>query len=346
MKKFKLYVLSLLILSITILSGCSSSNSSTKEPISHTEVVMGTVCTIQIFDSKDTSILDKAFDRLKDLENKVSINKEGTELDKVNEMSGKEAVVVGEDTFTIVESGLYYSKISNGNFDITIGPIVKLWGIGSENARVPSEKEIIEKKSLINYNDVILDSEKNSIFLKNPNMIIDLGGIAKGYAADEMKNLLVDNGVKSAMINLGGNLYILGNKPNGKQWKIGIQDPNGGSTDTVGNILVNDKSIVTSGTYERFLEVDGKVYHHILDPKTGYPYESDLLSATIISDKSMDGDGLSTYTFALGREKGLEFINSLEDIEAIFITKDNEIYLTNGLKNDFKLTNNNYKLVE
>ncbi|HCQ89851.1 MAG TPA: thiamine biosynthesis protein ApbE [Clostridium sp.] len=346
MKKFKLYVLSLLILSITILSGCSSSNSSTKEPISHTEVVMGTVCTIQIFDSKDTSIFDKAFDRLKDLENKVSINKEGTELDKVNEMSGKEATVVGKDTFTIVESGLYYSKISNGNFDITIGPIVKLWGIGSENARVPNEKEIIEKKSLINYNDVILDSEKNSIFLKNPNMIIDLGGIAKGYAADEMKNLLVDNGVKSAMINLGGNLYILGNKPNGKQWKIGIQDPNGGSTDTVGNILVNDKSIVTSGTYERFLEVDGKVYHHILDPKTGYPYESDLLSATIISDKSMDGDGLSTYAFALGREKGLEFINSLEDIEAIFITKDNEIYLTNGLKNDFKLTNNNYKLVE
>ena len=346
MKKFKLYVLSLLILSITILSGCSTSNSTIKEPISHTEVVMGTVCTIQIFDSKDTSILDKAFDRLKDLENKVSINKEGTELDKVNEMSGKEAVVVGKDTFSIVESGLYYSKISNGNFDITIGPIVKLWGIGSESARVPSEKEITEKKSLINYNDIVLNNEKNSIFLKKPNMIIDLGGIAKGYAADEMKNLLVDNGVKSAMINLGGNLYILGNKPNGNQWKIGIQNPNGSANDTVGNILVNDKSIVTSGTYERFLEVYGKVYHHILDPKTGYPYESDLLSATIISDTSLAGDGLSTSTFALGREKGLEFINSLENIEAIFITKDNEVYLTNGLKNNFKLTNDNYKLVE
>ena len=346
MKKFKLYVLSLLILSITILSGCSTSNSTIKEPISHTEVVMGTVCTIQIFDSKDTSILDKAFDRLKDLENKVSINKEGTELDKVNEMSGKEAVVVGKDTFSIVESGLYYSKISNGNFDITIGPIVKLWGIGSESARVPSEKEITEKKSLINYNAIVLNNEKNSIFLKKPNMIIDLGGIAKGYAADEMKNLLVDNGVKSAMINLGGNLYILGNKPNGSQWKIGIQNPNGNTNDTVGNILVNDKSIVTSGTYERFLEVDGKVYHHILDPKTGYPYESDLLSATIISDTSLAGDGLSTSTFALGREKGLEFINSLENIEAIFITKDNEVYLTNGLKNNFKLTNDNYKLVE
>ncbi len=346
MKKFKLYVLSLLILSITILSGCSTSNSTIKEPISHTEVVMGTVCTIQIFDSKDTSILDKAFDRLKDLENKVSINKEGTELDKVNEMSGKEAVVVGKDTFSIVESGLYYSKISNGNFDITIGPIVKLWGIGSESARVPSEKEITEKKSLINYNDIVLNNEKNSIFLKKPNMIIDLGGIAKGYAADEMKNLLADNGVKSAMINLGGNLYILGNKPNGNQWKIGIQNPNGNANDTVGNILVNDKSIVTSGTYERFLEVDGKVYHHILDPKTGYPYESDLLSATIISDTSLAGDGLSTSTFALGREKGLEFINSLENIEAIFITKDNEVYLTNGLKNNFKLTNDNYKLVE
>ena len=255
MKKLKLYVISLLILSITILSGCSSSNNSTKEPLSHTEVVMGTVCTIQIFDSKDTSILDKAFDRLKDLENKVSINKEGTELDKVNEMSGKEAVVVGKDTFNIIKSGLNYGKISNGNFDITIGPIVKLWGIGSENARVPSEKEISEKKSLINYNDIVIDDEKSSIFLKKPNMIIDLGGIAKGYAADEIKNLLIDNGVKSAMVNLGGNLYILGNKPNGNQWKIGIQDPNGGNNDTVGNMLVNDKSIVTSGTYQRFLEV-------------------------------------------------------------------------------------------
>lgn len=346
MKKLKLYVISLLILSITILSGCSSSNNSTKEPLSHTEVVMGTVCTIQIFDSKDTSILDKAFDRLKDLENKVSINKEGTELDKVNEMSGKEAVVVGKDTFNIIKSGLNYGKISNGNFDITIGPIVKLWGIGSENARVPSEKEISEKKSFINYNDVVIDDEKSSIFLKKPNMIIDLGGIAKGYAADEIKNLLIDNGVKSAMINLGGNLYILGNKPNGNQWKIGIQDPNGGNNDTVGNMLVNDKSIVTSGTYQRFLEVDGKLYHHILNPETGYPYENDLLSVTILSNTSMDGDALSTSTFALGREKGLEFVNSLENIEAIFITKDKEIYLTNGLKDKFNITNNDYKLIE
>lgn len=346
MKKLKLYVISLLILSITILSGCSSSNNSTKEPLSHTEVVMGTVCTIQIFDSKDTSILDKAFDRLKDLENKVSINKEGTELDKVNEMSGKEAVVVGKDTFNIIKSGLNYGKISNGNFDITIGPIVKLWGIGSENARVPSEKEISEKKSLINYNDIVIDDEKSSIFLKKPNMIIDLGGIAKGYAADEIKNLLIDNGVKSAMVNLGGNLYILGNKPNGNQWKIGIQDPNGGNNDTVGNMLVNDKSIVTSGTYQRFLEVDGKLYHHILNPKTGYPYENDLLSVTILSNTSMDGDALSTSTFALGREKGLEFVNSLENIEAIFITKDKEIYLTNGLKDKFNITNNDYKLIE
>ncbi|GAA0123131.1 MAG: FAD:protein FMN transferase [Clostridium argentinense] len=346
MKKLKLYVISLLILSITILSGCSSSNNSTKEPLSHTEVVMGTVCTIQIFDSKDTSILDKAFDRLKDLENKVSINKEGTELDKVNEMSGKEAVVVGKDTFNIIKSGLNYGKISNGNFDITIGPIVKLWGIGSENARVPSEKEISEKKSLINYNDIVIDDEKSSIFLKKPNMIIDLGGIAKGYAADEIKNLLIDNGVKSAMVNLGGNLYILGNKPNGNQWKIGIQDPNGGNNDTVGNMLVNDKSIVTSGTYQRFLEVDGKLYHHILNPETGYPYENDLLSVTILSNTSMDGDALSTSTFALGREKGLEFVNSLENIEAIFITKDKEIYLTNGLKDKFNITNNDYKLIE
>ncbi|NEU05447.1 FAD:protein FMN transferase [Clostridium senegalense] len=340
MNKLKKYSFTFVILSILFLAGCSKTPS---EPLSRTELIMGTVCTVQIFDSKDSTILDECFNKLTDLENLVSINKENTELDKVNAMSGKSAVSVSDDTYNIIKGGINYSSLSDGNFDITIGPIVKLWGIGTDSARVPSDAEINEKKSLINYKDVILDDSNKTIFLKNPNMIIDLGGIAKGYAADVLTDILKKHNVNSAMINLGGNLYILGNKEDGNKWRIGIQDPNE-SNSTVGNLLVNDKSIVTSGVYERFFEENGKKYHHILNPKTGYPYENDLLGVTIISDKSVDGDALSTTTFALGCDEGLKFINSLENIDAIFITKDNEIYLSDGLKDNFNVTNANYKL--
>ncbi|WP_061996703.1 FAD:protein FMN transferase [Clostridium sp. ATCC 25772] len=340
MNKLKKYSFTFVILSILFLAGCSKTPS---EPLSRTELIMGTVCTVQIFDSKDSTILDECFNKLTDLENLVSINKENTELDKVNAMSGKSAVSVSDDTYNIIKGGINYSSLSDGNFDITIGPIVKLWGIGTDSARVPSDAEINEKKSLINYKDVILDDSNKTIFLKNPNMIIDLGGIAKGYAADVLTDILKKHNVNSAMINLGGNLYILGNKEDGNKWRIGIQDPNE-SNSTVGNLLVNDKSIVTSGVYERFFEENGKKYHHILNPKTGYPYENDLLGVTIISDKSVDGDALSTTTFALGCDEGLKFINSLENIDAIFITKDNDIYLSDGLKDNFNVTNANYKL--
>ncbi|GAA0114618.1 FAD:protein FMN transferase [Clostridium senegalense] len=340
MNKLKKYSFTFVILSILFLVGCSKTPS---EPLSRTELIMGTVCTVQIFDSKDSSILDECFNKLTDLENLVSINKENTELDKVNNMSGKSAVSVSNDTYNIIKSGISYSSLSNGNFDITIGPIVKLWGIGTDSARLPSDTEINEKKSFINYKNVILDDSNKTVFLKNPNMIIDLGGIAKGYAADALTDILKKHNVNSAMINLGGNLYILGNKEDGNKWRIGIQDPND-SNSTVGNLLVNDKSIVTSGVYERFFEENGKKYHHILNPKTGYPYENDLLGVTIISDKSVDGDALSTTTFALGCDEGLKFINSLENIDAIFITKDNEIYLSDGLKDNFNVTNANYKL--
>lgn len=340
MKKFKNSFLTLIIFSVLFLFGCSKVPS---EPISRTELIMGTICTVQIFDSNDEKILDQCFNELIELENLVSINKTGTELDKVNEMSGKKPVKVSNDTYTIIKSGLEYSTASNGNFDITVGPIVKLWGIGTDNAHLPTSDEINTNKNLINYKDVVLNDSDNTVYLKNPNMIIDLGGIAKGYAADVLTTVLKKNNVTSAMINLGGNLFVLGNKPDGHQWRIGIQDPNT-SNSTVGNLLVNDKSIVTSGTYQRFFEENGKRYHHILNPKTGYPYDNDLLSVTIISDKSIDGDALSTATFALGCTDGLKFVNSTDSIEAIFITKNNEIYLSNGLKNNFTLTNKNYLL--
>jgi len=343
MKKLK-YILSL-VLFVTMtftLVGCTKSQSTGDgHPLSKTEVIIGTVCTVSLYDNKDPAIIDKCFNRLRELEDILSINKLNTELDKVNEMAGKEPVKVGDDTFTVVAEGLKYSKLSQGALDITVGPLVKLWGIGTENAKVPTESEINEKKSLINYNDLVLDEQNKTIFLKKPNMIIDLGAIAKGYAADELAKLLKAN---SAIIDLGGNIFALGNKPDGAKWKIGVQDPENARGDSIGFIEVINKSVVTSGIYERYFEANGKKYHHILNPTTGYPYENEILGVSIISDKSIDGDALSTTLFALGIEKGLEFIDSQEGVEALFISKDHEVYLTKGLKDNCNLTSSKYKV--
>lgn len=331
-------------LSLSLIGCTSNEKNEPAQPLTKTEVIIGTVCTISLYDIKDVAILDKAFTRLKELEDILSINKLGTELDKVNNMSGKEPVKVTDDTFTVVAQGLKYSKLSGGALDITVGPLVKLWGIGTDAAKVPSEEEIKEKLPLINYNDIVLDETNKTIFLKRENMIIDLGAIAKGYAADEVAKILTENNVKSAIIDLGGNIFALGSKLDGSNWKIGVQDPEDARGASIGYIEVVNKSIVTSGIYERYFESNGKKYHHILNPKTGYPYENEILGVSILSDKSIDGDSLSTTLFALGIEKGLEFVNSQPGVEAIFVSKDYNLYLTEGLKNNFHLTSTKYKI--
>lgn len=336
---------SLLILPL-LLSGCNKSNktSQNEDPIYKTEVLMGTVCTVKIYDSKDTSILDKAFNRIKEIENEVSINKEATELDKVNSVSGINKVNVKDDTYTMIKEGKKYSEMSSGAFDITIGPLVKLWGIGTENAKLPTDQEINEKKALIGYKDLELNDSDKSVYLKRKGMIIDLGGIAKGYTADEIAKVLKANNVNKAIIDLGGNIFALGDSPKNVPWKIGIQNPYLERGGTIGYIEESNKSVVTSGIYERYFEKDGKRYHHILSPFSGYPYDNEIAGVSIISDKSIDGDALSTTTFALGVDKGLDFINKIHGVEAIFITKNKEVYVTPGIKNNFKLTNEEFTL--
>ncbi|MBU5590264.1 FAD:protein FMN transferase [Clostridium sp. MSJ-4] len=346
MNKKALSNLFLLLLPIFLLGGCSNSkaNTSSSDPISKSEVLMGTFCTVKIYDSKDTKILDKAFDRIKEIENEVSINKENTELDKVNANAGKERVNVKNDTYTIIKKGKEYSKLSSGTFDITIGPIVKLWGIGTDSARLPSEDEIKERLPLINYEDLEIDEKNHSIYLNKKGMVIDLGAIAKGYTADEIAKVLRENNVQSAIIDLGGNIYALGNNSKGNPWKIGVQSPFLERGETIGYVEEKDKSVVTSGIYERYFEQDGKRYHHILNPKDGYPYDNEIAGVTIVSDTSMDGDALSTTLFSLGVEKGLDFINKIPNVDAVFVTKDKDLYITPGLKDIFKLTNKDFKM--
>ena len=333
----------LLIFSLTILGGCSKDNKST-EPLSRSEVLMGTVVTVSLYDSNDEAILDKVFNKVKDLESILSINENGTLVDKINEEAGIKPVKVDDDTYNIVKKGIEYSNLSNGLFDISVGPIVKLWNIGLPEARVPSQEEIDEKLPLIGYSDIEIDDTNKTIFLKRKGMMIDLGSIAKGYAADEISRILTENNVNSAIIDLGGNIYAHGIKPSGQDWNIGIQNPFSTRGDIIGVLKVKNKTVVTSGIYERYIEKDGVKYHHLLNPNTGYPFENNIAGVSIITDKSIDADALSTTVFAKGLEGGLKFVETLPNVDAIFITKDNKVYITNGIRDSFTLENEDFTL--
>ena len=196
---------------------------------------------------------------------------------------------------------------------------------------------------LVNYNDVILDESNNSIMLKHKKQALDVGGIAKGFAADEVRDIFYKHKIKSALIDLGGNIFALGSKDDGTPWKVGIQNPFKPRGEYIGILSVKNKSVVTSGNYERYFMKDGKRFHHIIDPKTGYPSQSKIISATIISDNSIDGDGLSTGVYIIGIDKAMEIIEAIDGIDAIFITEDKKVYTTSGIdKNILTLTDEEF----
>lgn len=324
------------------LSGCSAPQNTPSEPsppLKQTQFMMGTTITISLFDHQNEETLTKAFARIAELENTLSINKDNTLLDEVNSAAGTQPTAVNQDMFEVIQKGLYYSALTEGSFDITVGPLVSLWRIGFPEARVPSQVEIDTALPLISYENVLLDVPNQTVYLKNPGMKIDLGGIAKGYAADEVVKILKAAGVEHAIVDLGGNVYTLGSKVDGSPWKVGVQDPFNPRGAIIGYIPLQNKSAVTSGIYERFLEVDGKKYHHLLNPETGYPFDNEIVGVTIISDTSMDGDALSTSVFSKGIQAGLDFVNTLDGIDAIFISRDHQVFITDGIKDIFVLDN-------
>lgn len=318
---FKKIIYFLFLISSLSLVGCR------QKPLSRQTFVLGTIVSITLYDHQDNTLIDQAFSKLTEIENQLSIHKDYTLIDTVNQNAGLLPTPVDAETYALIQKGIQYSKLTDGAFDLTIGPLTSLWNIGSPNARVPSVTEIQEVLPYVNYQLVTLNEPNQTIFLQKKGMILDLGGIAKGYAADIVTELLKEANVKSAIINIGGNVVILGDTPK----TVGIQDPLSPRGQTLGTIQVANGSIVTSGIYERYLtDEQGKTYHHILNPKTGYPFENELASVTILSDYSIDGDALSTSAFALGLEKGLAFIENLPHTEALFITKDKTFYSTSG----------------
>lgn len=337
-------LLTMIVISILAIGNIGCAKEDINQPISRTEIFMGTPISITLYDGGNQKVLDKAFKKIVEIEDSVSINKENTEITKLNESAGIDKVKLSDLSYDILKKGIEYSRLSNGSYDITIGPLVKLWSIGLEDAKVPSKEEINDTIGYIDYNNIKIDDSTKEAFLTKKGMEVDLGSIAKGYAADEVAKILKQEGINSAIIDLGGNIYALGSKNSDNNWKIGIQDPFNDRGQIVGAIEVSDKTVVTTGIYERFIEEDGVKYHHILDPKTGYPYETDIAGVSIIADNSIDADALSTLTFTKGLKEGLKFVEYLDNVDAIFITNAKQIYITENIKNNFKLMNNDFKI--
>ncbi len=235
-----------------------------------------------------------------------------------------------DDFAKLLERGIYYSELAEGSFDITIAPVSSLWDFTADEPQVPQESSISEALKYVEYENMTLNGKV--LTLKIPGMGIDLGAIAKGFIADELKKYLVSSGVKSGTISLGGNVLCIGKKTDGSPFRIGVQQPFAERNEIITAVGADDVSVVSSGVYERYFEYGDTIYHHILNPKTGYSYDNGLVAVTIVSDESIDGDGLSTTCFALGTKKGLELVNSMDRVEAVFITDDQKLHYSDGFK--------------
>jgi thiamine biosynthesis lipoprotein len=337
----------IIFVAMLLISACNSPPSRSQD----SEIILGTVISVTLYADNPQEIFEEIFARVREIEEKMSTSEEdyaSTELLRVNRAAGRAAVAVSPDTYEVVTSALQYSELTRGRFDLTVGPLVDLWGIGTESAGVPDPDELAEAVDLIDYEEVELFDGRSEIFLPRPEMAIDVGGIAKGYAADEAARILRERGVDSALLDFGGNIMTIGTKPDDVPWRIGLQIPEieVPRGQFLGIAEVTDLSVVTSGTYERYFIYQGTRYHHILDTETGQPVRNSLASVTIITEESMRADALSTAVFAMGLEEGMRFTEDLEDVEAIFVTEDRKVYLTSGAGETFRLTSPNHEIAE
>lgn len=271
------------------------------------------------------SLMDRCLEMCADFENTFSRTDSGSELYAVNHRD-TDAVQVSDDMARLVELGLTCYELSGGKFDITVAPLSDIWDFKSENAHVPQPEAIADALAKVGASGVHVDG--NTLTFDSPDTMIDLGALVKGYAADALKEYLTGEGVTSGLIDLGGNVLAIGTKPDGTPWRIGIQQPFADYSETAAVLDIDDQTVVSSGIYERFFKQDGRIYHHILDPDTGYPAESDILGVSIICDSSLAGDAMSTTCLALGSLEAEKLIADTEGMEAVFILENGDILFT------------------
>lgn len=300
---------------------------------SQSERLMGTTITVSILHPQADKLLTRCFELLRSYEHRFSANDASSELMEVNHQAGISAVQVHPDLFELISLGTRHSQAKNSHLNIAIGPLVQTWRIGFSDARRPSQEEINQSLNKIDPKQIQLDTEKQAVFLKRPGMKIDLGALAKGYSADLIATFLKSQGVEDALIDLGGNILTVGQNPIKKQpWRIGIQNPVEPRGHHILALSIKNKSVVTSGIYERHLEVDGQSFHHIFDSTTGYPVETELASITIISDRSVDGEIWTTRLFGESPTSILNIVESLPGIDTLLVSQSGKIAFTSGLQ--------------
>lgn len=309
-----------------VLCGCS------KTEYKKSIFAMDTVMDLTVYSENEDALLS-AEEEIKRIDTLLNRGNENSEIYKIN---NKKTAEVSDETAELIKTAVEISEKTNGAFDITAAEVTDLWGFYGGNFRVPDENEIQTALDGIGYEKILLDKNKITI---PENMSLDLGGIGKGYASDRIAGILRQNDVESAIISLGGNVYALGSRPDGKAWQVGITDP-ADKSKIIGTISVTDSAVVTSGGYQRYFEQDGVKYHHIIDPKTGRCAQSGLASVTVIAESGTLSDGLSTALFVMGLDKAIEFWKTSGDFEAVFADDDGNIYVTAGIAGAYKSERN------
>ena len=340
--RLKNHVIALILAFLLLLPSCGTGTS--PEPVMLDGYYLDTVCSISVYRMTDAqgemkdaaemsgeanAAMEEAFDLCRELEDKISRTRKDSDISRINEAKG-EWVEVSEETTEVIHKGMEYSHLSDGAFDITVGGLTEQWDFHAAEgeAKIPDEEALAEAAKHVNYRDLAI--EGNRVKLTDPETKLDLGGIAKGYIGDKMTELLESRGVVSAVVNLGGNVICIGGKTDDTDFVIGVETPFSDRSEIIGKIASRDKTLVTSGIYERRIEVDGKTYHHILDTKTGWPVETDLDAVTLIADKGRSGDidALSTICLIKGSAAGMELIESMDGIEGVFVLSDGSVITT------------------
>lgn len=327
----KLTTLFCVILLACSVCGCTLPGSEKNQSVQKTIIAYDTVVTITLYGTTDEAVLSDVANMCMSYEALFSRTIEGSDVYRINHSNGA-PVTVNPETLLLIKESIRFSELTDGAIDITIAPVRDLWDFtdndmassASDSFTLPDDAALSDALSHVDYHCIQYNEATNTVTLTDPQAQIDLGFIAKGYIADKIKEYLLSQGISSAIINLGGNVLTIGSKPDQTPFKIGIEKPFE-TTTSLDVLSVNDRSVVTSGIYQRYATYNDEIYHHILNPETGYPVSGDLLSVTILSDSSMIGDALSTSCLLLGVEESKQLLANFDNVEAVFVTSDYEI---------------------
>lgn len=333
MTKKKWAALALPVLGIALVLGALELASANRL-VTGTSFVMDTVVQYSFYGKHAQKAKDAVARELSAIESRMSMHLEDSEISELNRNAGKNSVQLSEDTYELLSRSIEYAEQTDGIFDVTIAPLAVAWGVTSDHPQVPEENRIDALLALVDYQDVEFDPDSLSVRLAREGQAVDVGGIAKGYACDVARRIAQECGVKSGYLSIGGNIMVIGEKPDKTPFKFGIRDPRGTPNQYFGIVTIPDLTIATSGDYERFFEQDGVRYHHILDPRTGYPAQNGLMSVSVIAPDGAYADFMSTWLFIMGREFVLENLDRF-DCGLVAVDLENRVYVSESLKDSF-----------